>query len=921
MMLPILAALFAVTAGWENVQPGRAEPRLPADRQLWRADFCRPEDFRLVRRDGAEGLLSFRDGELTIRKTNGIGELIVEAPTFPLGSNVVIRFLADVHVAKALTYRSHGCLRATAGDGTFGVAPEVRESDTGNARNIVGGLIEQAPGMYYRKWCHYLGTGGVVHPLIIVSGAPSVSTWRDWSAEDRQEADAAYRKLAAQTGLRRPKPEDALVSAEAVVRQCAESPDHTAKVVTENGVAYLTVDGGKIPPTAFHSVYHHADYGEMTAGQPVTKAGVPLTVAWVNGTWTCDPKDRNWTSDRPFDAAKAANDLREMMRGDTNALYLVAYSCNAPSEFVRRDHPDEAWITEPGLVMTNRGPLPVDKAAAGGEEVFPWPSMASPAWQAAVQSNLCAFAAELRRTGLSRRVVGIHLMGFCDGQFNMYKPDCSPCARQAYAQYVAANAGSGLSTNYWHFCRQLGVLAQHAFAKTFKRAMGKDVVAIRWDSAPFVVDYANGTMMRDAGGLDICVTQPTYADRGPAQVDAPYVPWSSLTRHNKMHWYEMDLRTWWSRVDSGPCDGPSVGYSPDAAHWCATYRKLAGEMLATRSGFWFYDMGCGWFAAPEIAADIADSVKTMRRLTEKKPSPWHNDVAVVADEEGQFGVEGGPDFPWSSTLYCVCERQLAYLSAAGVPYDFYLADDVIGNPEIVAKKKVVVFLFWRQFDARRMAAVRALFNRGQTHVFLWESGCLGGAKEATGFDIDYVPNQALSFVLKPEDGFTEDTTCTWETEMRRGWLVKTGSRRPFYEPSDRYVAIREAPGVRVHARYAADPSKVAIAERHDPEARRWYLAAPGGLTPEIFGRIVREARAYAPVDRSGLIVSMNGDFVSVHALQGGSYDFRLPFPATVTNVKSGQAEPTKDGVLPLDLTAGETCWFLLEANERKGQNR
>ena len=55
-------------------------------------------------------------------------------------------------------------------------------------------------------------------------------------------------------------------------------------------------------------------------------------------------------------------------------------------------------------------------------------------------------------------------------------------------------------------------------------------------------------------------------------------------------------------------------------------------------------------------------------------------------------------------------------------------------------------------------------------------------------------------------------------------------------------------------------------------------------------------------------VDMNGDFASVHCIVPGRHDFRLPFPARVINVKSGLEEPVRDGVLQLEMSAGETCW-------------
>ena len=900
-----------VTAGWENVQPDRQEASVPEEKLIWRADTAFERNFRLVKRNGAEGKMEIRNGEIYVHKSNAIGELIVETAPFPLHSHVTALLSAEVHVESATPGRSHALIKATPSLEDYGTPNFTRDRKDGNSRNINYGLNEQPAGMYYRKYSYYKGENADLYPRIIISGDPSITSWRNWIAMDEKDEQAVYAQLHKESEERRKPLKDTVVSAEEVARQCAASIDHTAKMVTEDGVTYLTVDGERVSPAAFHAVYHHGDYSEMTTGQPITSRGVPITIAWVYGANTTYPNDSSWLSGKAYDAKKAADNFRDMMRGDTNALYMVCYDCNAPKDFVEECCPDEGWLNENDQqIIGNSGYISgtADKPY-DHEKYWPWVSMASPTWRQAVKDNIRAFLTELKRTGHAKKIIGVHFLGYNDGQFGMRYPDYSKCAQAEYKRYIKANPQ--VTTNYWQFCRQLGTLAQADFAHAFKEAIGKDVVAIRWDDAPFVVDYSHATMNRDPKGIDITVSQPSYADRWPAIPTTPYVPWSSLALHNKMHWYELDLRTWWSMAGSSLSGSTGSGYSPDIAHWRATYRKLAGQMLATRSGFWFYDMGRGWFAGPEIAADIGESMKVMKYLTDRKASPWASDIAVVADEEGQF-ADSGRTFSWSSTLYNVCQRQLDYMSAAGIPYDYYLAEDIIANPSLIKNKKMVVFIFWRTFDAKRIAAVKALCGRGQTQVFLAESGCLGGAKEATGFDIEYFNKDARPYTLVPEKHFKENVVGSFESEMHRGWETKPGSKDPFFVATGRQVFIQEAPGVIVHARYAWNTNKVAIAERRDADAHRWYLAVPGGFTPEIFQRIARESGAYVPVDETGLMVSMNGDFISVHALKGGRYDFKLPFPCKVVNVASKQREPSADGYLHLNLTPGETCWFLLK---------
>ena len=57
---------------------------------------------------------------------------------------------------------------------------------------------------------------------------------------------------------------------------------------------------------------------------------------------------------------------------------------------------------------------------------------------------------------------------------------------------------------------------------------------------------------------------------------------------------------------------------------------------------------------------------------------------------------------------------------------------------------------------------------------------------------------------------------------------------------------------------------------------------------------------------------MNGDFVSMHAIRNAKGRFRLPRPCRVVNLRSGKVETVEDGAVPVELSAGETCWFELE---------
>ena len=125
-------------------------------------------------------------------------------------------------------------------------------------------------------------------------------------------------------------------------------------------------------------------------------------------------------------------------------------------------------------------------------------------------------------------------------------------------------------------------------------------------------------------------------------------------------------------------------------------------------------------------------------------------------------------------------------------------------------------------------------------------------------------------------------------------------------------SIVEGEGVKVLARYSKDGAP-AIAENGVAGARHVVFTEAGGISGAAFNRLAAEAGAYVALPPDVAQVEMNGDFISVHALKSGDFDFRLPFDCTVENLKSGKAEAVAAGVMPLRMEAGETCQFLMRS--------
>ncbi|MBQ3340439.1 MAG: hypothetical protein IJG84_00945 [Kiritimatiellae bacterium] len=898
------------TAGWEDINLGRNP--FPSAEAIWKADFSSSGNFVLEKHDGAEGKLVVLKGGMRLQKTNDKGFLVVKAAPFAVETNRVVSLSCDVAVRGAFPEYSVGFLRAHGAKPSLGIQRDVLSSlgERCFGTPQMSFLLNTPPGMTNRKYYFYRGDGGAVTPMVVVAGKRSTSVWTNWRAEDYVEQNRLFCKECF-----RPVPpvraKKEIMSDEEFDRMIANDIQHTAKIEQYGIGTRLLIDGKPALPTAYEGMRHLTDYSEITEAGGLIKAGVRLAGPIVIGASNKSQAESiTWTKDG-YDARKAVALVRETMKASGDALLHVQYNCNAYPEFTTDMHPDEIWCDEKGQPIV--GNFISSREGYAGftatSERWPWPSMASPHWRAAVKSNIRAFVAEMKRRGLDKRFVSIHFAGYNDGQFGMSRPDYSPCAKAEYANYLKEVEGTGASTNYWHFCRQLTARTVNEFGLCFKEAIGKDVVVLRRGDSPFVVEFALGANNR-LPGIDATVTGMTYAYRDPAISISSFVPFSSSSCNGRMMWNEFDLRTQWvvhSRTVTGYIEN-----SPyfDIQRWQAGYRKLAGALMAERGGFWFYDMGRGWFSAPGVVEDVADSFKTFRKLVEKKPDEWTPDTAIVVDEEGFFGW-GGEEHGYPGHTYHIVERQLRLLGNAGVPYQFFFAEDVLARPELLNGKKAVFLMLWRKFDDRRTSFMKRLRKDVPSVVFLAECGSLGeNDEEATGFKIEFSwkPKSFASDSLS--SSFKVETRGVMDMEMYTGGHFGMYPGRTVIEPHGRRASVVEKPGIVPLARFRDDKS-VAIAKYREGKGLKYYVAEPGGLSPDLFSKIVAEAGGYVPVRPYCLQVNMNGDFVSVHALRTGCFDFRLPFDCEVVNVKSGLAENVFEGKMVLNVTAGQTCWFEL----------
>ncbi len=910
----------AGSEGWDN----RCETRKLRDRSnqiFWEANFDKGADaFSVEKCGGAEGDVSFSDGRMAVRKTNAAGYILVTARdsfSRPVGAR--LKSFADAEVSGADPLYSLAFPRVLDSKKRLTACYQLDAAGLfmGGGEKIAY-LANTAPGVTERRFSNFIvaeGGGTNLTAALVIAGAPSVTVWHRWGVEDYDAANAAwerYRNAFRTSGAGKTNLEDAV----AFEWRIAADVEHTAKVVKKGGRVRLLVDGMEEPPVIYKNPYSWGQKWGDFDGRGFAREGVRLQSFQIGCA-------RNWTNGE-WNVESTMRDIRDMMRVSPEALVVLSFNASAPGEYAE-SHPDEIWRDPDGTPCVGKWEHMYSRHYSSADKkpyrdgCWPWVSHSSKVYLAYMKEVLGEIIARLKAEGLSKRVVGIHFCGWHDAQFAPYRPDFSAPAREGFREFLMEKYGKApanlelpvpgsepflnpekdaLAHDFNIYLHLAPFRFQEELARHAKKCFGKDIVCMHWCMGPFSGEmpgafYLDEFMKSDA--MDALVAQPSYTRRLPGNPTGCNLPLASFTHSGKLYIDELDLRAWGEipeYVKEESMGG--LGFAMDLPEWEAVNHKMAGRMVAAGHGFWYYDISGGFYNPSGIKEDIGSVVRTYAALSHGAAPRWEPSAAFVVDSEGMLwrNMIGQPKHPDG---LAIVNGQIALLAASGVPFDIWTYEDAAKCADALAARKVVVLAGFHHMDAGRRRFLESLAAQGATLVFL--AGTDGFREKARR-------DGAFPRIIA-EDKSRE---CEFLSRFHADWTrwslgILGGDLAVSYMPSS--FAFEETPGTTVLARYAND-GKPAVIRRGNTIA----IGQAAALTPLFFNKLVREAGGYVPVEK-GLQVDMNGGFVSIVALDSGHFDFRLPFPCEVVNLKTGRPVPTVGDTLALDLVAGETRWYAL----------
>lgn len=925
-------------AGWSNRNPDRKELIRPG-KILWQETFTgSADDFFVEYRNGAKGKVTLNDGKMKIVKSNAAGFIVVKSRkpfSAPLKSELQTSVYVscadadpDLTTASVRLVGKDGSLRYFGGlDGRGGGGPKMNY------------LTNTPPGVRERKLAHLRvdkKSGTLITPAIVVGGGASVSYWSTWQVEDYRSVRANWQQTFAAPKQVEPFFE---LSKDELYKYLANAPDHTAKVVKIGGFSRLLVDGEITAPVIFKHVK-----SDFTGRDMEKNAGIGLrSIAVQIGS---NPKKAGmWKGKDVFDPSVGVEQVENIIRSFPDSKIILSIRVEAYSGF-GNDFPAEVWKNRKGQTVHGHhvhSPFYLKDPIPKGH--WPWPSYSSRLWRSEIKKYMAEFIRELKKKGLSKNIVGVHICGYHDGQMATRHADFSEPAQKAFREYLKNKYGSvqnlskawgrkitGFNTvmppeygsdffytqaeqdklDYYTFIKHEPFRAVEEFAEVAKKEFGKDIIAVRWSQAAhggtFVSAYDVAPFL-ESKYVDALVAQPSYSRRTPGLAAKYRLPAASFHRAGKLFIHEFDLRTW-PRISPGETELRVIGLSNavDKEMWQALHRKMSGQMIADNMGYWYLDMGGGWFEHPDIVKDAIGTTGAMKKFITMEQTPFTPSAVLLIDDENCMRRNFVGKY-YSTQVDWELGNQVQLLASSGVMYDTRYLSDLLKDPALAEKYDTLVFSQMYQIDAPRRKMLDSLTKKGKTVVMLSACGVLGGLKEYAGITLEE-KKKVTDYALKSVPG---EKISHLSGLHIAAMAMNASGKAPSHLLPLRY-SVKPVDGIKVNAVYRRDNAP-AIVEKNIGKGKLVYIAAPGGLSAAYFHYLVKSGGGYVTADRSGLQVDMNGNFMSVHCIIPGKYILHLPYTANVINLKDHTPVIVRNRKFELEAEAGATYWFEIRKSD------
>lgn len=282
------------------------------------------------------------------------------------------------------------------------------------------------------------------------------------------------------------------------------------------------------------------------------------------------------------------------------------------------------------------------------------------------------------------------------------------------------------------------------FARVTKRSSGGKIVGCFYGYFAFIDDAAYAGHV-DMDGILSCPDIDFLAAPMPYYRRSQKEPGGEMCFNQSVNlkklWVdEIDCRTYLSDSERGwTClDIRDVSY--------VLWREICKD-VSHRSGFWWMDLGGGWYDSEEI-------MQKVREITEKSafmrslPRSSASDILVVADEKCYYDMRISYDMRRAFLEDMLCELRMS-----GALCDTYRLSDLCNID--LSQYKLIIFAF--NYDSSRKELESIRIPVGATVMYCHAAGIRNGEnvslsniKDLTGFDVEAYEDEKYDFALLRE---------------------------------------------------------------------------------------------------------------------------------------------------------------------------
>ncbi len=459
--------------------------------------------------------------------------------------------------------------------------------------------------------------------------------------------------------------------------------------------------------------------------------------------------------------------------------------------------------------------------------------------------------------------------------------------------YLRGNPEDKICIDYDLFMSDVNVDALEHFGKIVKTETGKAVGSFYgymlevFNSA--YTGYLGIERLLNSPYIDFIAAPKTYYRCQVGEPGGCMIPTQSVNR--KKQWLdELDIRTHLCMTDDSKKQSETF---PETR--AVMWREFCKNTVHN-SGFWWMDLGGGWFDSPDILNE-AGKIENISKKIRSQKGKSISEILLVVDEESIYYTRA------NSTAHHLFMREfIREATLCGAPIDIYRFKDL---EEIdLSQYKLIVFINNFLIENKEWSQIKAKITPQTTMTWFYAPGILNpefnldNVKKITGFEIAECENRNMRPEIIPTGNelFGKCSNIKFQDENKL--------EIPF-------VKLKEGSDITVLGHYP--DGGIAAASRRDEEQRlQVYFSLPL-LRTEHFRVLAEQAGChfYAP---ENCTVYADNRLIGIFPKVKLNSTLKLKYPTDLVDVIGGEKWHNTLSI-PLNMEA-KTAKVLIKENNQ-----